>query len=82
MHILDFMDFISNSVLMPVVAIITCIFVAFVIKPGAIIEEVEAEGSVFRGKKVFSFIIKFVAPWFMILILISSIMQALGLFKL
>ena len=82
MHILDFMDFISNSVLMPVVAIITCLFVAFVIKPGAIIEEVEAEGSVFRGKKVFSFIIKFVAPWFMILILISSIMQALGLFKL
>ena len=82
MKILDFMDFFSNSLLMPIVAIITCIFVGFVIKPQAIIEEVESEGTVFRGKKLFSFIIKFIAPVFMILILITSILQATGALKL
>ena len=82
MQILDFMDFISNSVLMPTVAIITCIFVGFVIKPKAIIEEVEAEGATFRGKRLFTFVIKYIAPWFMLVVLISSIAQAAGLFTL
>lgn len=38
MSILDAMDFISNSVLMPIVAVLTCVFVGFVIKPQAIID--------------------------------------------
>ena len=42
MSILDAMDFISNSVLMPIVAVLTCIFVGFVIKPKTIIDEVES----------------------------------------
>ena len=61
---------------------ITCIFVGFVIKPKAIIEEVEAEGATFRGKRLFTFVIKYIAPWFMLVVLISSIAQAAGLFTL
>ena len=82
MQLLDFMDFISNSVLMPVVAIVTCIFVGFVIKPKAIIEEVEQDGVVFRGKKMFTVVIKYIAPWVMLAVLISSIAQAAGWLKL
>ena len=42
MSILDAMDFISNSVLMPIVAVLTCIFVGFIIKPKVIIDEVDS----------------------------------------
>ena len=72
MQFLDFFDFISNSVLMPIVALITCIFVGYVIKPSAIIEEVELTGQ-FKRKAVFEFIIKYLAPICIILILISSV---------
>lgn len=52
MSILDAMDFISNSVLMPIVAVLTCVFVGFVIKPQAIIDEVEAsDNGAFKSKK-------------------------------
>ena len=72
MQFLDFFDFISNSVLMPIVALITCIFVGYVIKPSAIIEEVELTGR-FKRKAIFAFIIKYLAPICIILILISSV---------
>lgn len=78
---LDFFDFISNSVLMPIVAFFTCIFVGYVIKPKALIEEVEIS-SKFRRKKLFTVIIKYFAPICIILILISSVLDALGIFKI
>ena len=72
LQFLDFFDFISNSVLMPIVALITCIFVGYVIKPAAVIEEVEITGK-FKRKAIFEFIIKYLAPICIVLILISSI---------
>lgn len=36
---LDMFDFISNSVLMPIVALLTCIFVGYIIKPKTLLEE-------------------------------------------
>lgn len=81
MSILDMFDFVSNSVLMPVVAFATCIFIGFVIKPQSIIDEVELTGK-FRSKKLFTVIIKYVAPIFIVLILISSILDTLGIVKI
>lgn len=80
--ILDMFDFISNSVIMPVVAFFTCIFVGFVIKPQAIIDEVELNGVKFKRKKLFSVIIKYVAPVFIVLILVSSVLDAFGIFNI
>ena len=40
MSILDIMDFVSNSVLMPIVALFTCIFVGYIIKPKTISDDV------------------------------------------
>ena len=75
MSFLDFFDFISNSVLMPVCAFITCIFVGYVIKPQALIEEVEINGE-FKRKNLFSFIIRYVAPVCILLILVYSVLSA------
>ncbi|MEE0199682.1 MAG: sodium-dependent transporter [Muricomes sp.] len=82
MSILDFWDFMSNSVLMPIVALFTCIFVGFFIKPKAIIEEASAEGAAFKSKKLFTVMIKWIAPILLVLILISSVMNALGIMSL
>lgn len=81
MPFLDFFDFISNSVLMPIVALFTCIFIGFVIKPQMLIEEVELS-SKFKRKALFSAIIKYAAPICIILILVSSILDAFGIFKI
>lgn len=78
---LDMFDFISNSVLMPVVAFLTCIFVGYIIKPKALIEEIELTGK-FTRKKLFTIVIKYIAPVFIILILVSSVLDALGIVKI
>ncbi len=69
---LDFFDFASNSVLMPIVAFLTCIFVGHIIKPKAIIDEVELSGKAKR-RGLFTVMIKFVAPIFVMLILASNL---------
>ena len=80
LSILDIMDFISNSVLMPIVAIFTCIFVGFIIKPKTIADEVKITNGKFKGEKLFTVMIKWVAPIFLVLILASSVASAMGWF--
>lgn len=81
MQFLDFFDFISNSVLMPIVAFFTCIFVGYVIKPKSISEEVELSGN-FKRKALFNVMIKYIAPICIVLILISSVLDVLGILKI
>lgn len=81
MDILTFFDFITNSVLMPFVAFFTCVFIGYMIKPQAIVEEVEQEGVTFKSKGIFTFVIKYVAPIGIIAILVSSVAAGLGLFS-
>lgn len=78
MNFLDFFDFISNSVIMPVAAFITCIFVGYFIKPQSLIEEAEVSGK-FKAKKLFVVVIKYIAPICILLILISSVLSAFGI---
>ncbi len=80
MQFLDFFDFISNSVIMPIVALITCILVGYVIKPKAIIEEIEIGGK-FKRKTLFTVMIKYIAPVFIVAILVFSILEASGVIK-
>lgn len=81
MSFLDFFDFVSNSVLMPMVALLTCIFVGYVIRPKALIDEVEFSAP-FRFRKMFTVIIKYVAPVCIILILVSSLLDVFGIVKI
>ena len=80
-NFLDFFDFISNGVLMPVVALFTCIFVGFIIKPKAIADEVELSGR-FKLKGLFNVMIKYVAPVCLVLVLLSSVLDAFGIVKI
>ena len=77
---LSFFDFITNNVMMPVVAFVTCILVGYVIKPQSVIEEVELNGK-FKAKKMFSVMIKYVAPICIVAILIFSVCEGLGFIK-
>ena len=58
MTVLDIMDFVSNSVLMPIVAFFTCIFVGFVIKPKVIADEVKETDGKFKAEGMFNVMIK------------------------
>ena len=82
MSILDAWDFISNSILMPIVALLTCFFVGFVIKPKTIIDEANTEGAKFTSVTLFTVVIKWVAPVILIAILISSVLNAAGIYTL
>lgn len=81
MQMLDFFDFVSNSLIMPIVALFTAVFVAFVLKPSAVIQEVELSGP-FRWKRMFSVVITYVAPVCILVILISSVLSAFGVVKI
>ena len=81
MDLLTFFDFLSNSIMMPILAFATCIFAGYVLKPKSIIEEVEVNGVTFKAKKFYSFIIRFVAPIGIVAILISSFLAGIGVFS-
>ena len=70
---LDFFDFITNSVLMPIIAAATCVFIGWVLKPKAVEDEVEAEGNCFRAKVLYRFMVKYFAPLFVTAILVSEV---------
>ena len=80
MSILDTFDFLSNSVLMPIRAFFTCVFVGYVIKPKTIIDEVKESDGTFKSEKLFTIMIKWIAPIFLIAILASSVANAMGWF--
>lgn len=81
MSILDFFDFISNSVMMPILAILTCIIVGFILKPKFVADEVKVTDGTFKGEKMFNVMIKWVCPIFLIAILACSVLVAMGLFS-
>ena len=78
MQFLDFFDFLTNSVMMPIAAITTCLLVSRVIGVQKIEEEVTLGGQPFRRKKIFNFMIRWLCPIFAAIILASSVANALG----
>lgn len=78
--LLDFFDFISNSVLMPIVALLTCISIGFFIKPQVIYDEVELNGE-FKEKKFYTVMLKWIAPICLVLILLFAVSEAMGWIK-
>ena len=80
MDFLTFFDFLTNNIIMPVVAFLTCVIVGYVLKPKAIIDEVELNGK-FKAKKLFSVVIKYVAPVCIVAILVFSVCEGLGIIK-
>lgn len=72
-QILDILDYIANNLMLPVVALLTCILV-WVCGTKSITDEVECglDGKAFRRKKMYNVMIKFVTPVLLVLILLQS----------
>lgn len=77
-QILDILDYASNYILMPVVAIATCVFIGWVVKPKTVIEEVTHGGFKFGREKLYVVMVKFITPVMLTLLLL----QALGVIRL
>ena len=77
LSILDFFDFLSNSVLMPIVAILTCICIGHFIGSKVVSDEVELNGA-FKFKKFYNIMLKWIAPICLILILVFAVSEAMG----
>ena len=78
MQFLDFFDFLTNSVMMPIAAIAISLLISRVVGVDKIEEEVLHGESRFRRKKVFVIMIKYLCPIFAVIILISSVANAFG----
>ncbi|HCX65305.1 MAG TPA: sodium-dependent transporter, partial [Eubacteriaceae bacterium] len=79
--ILDFFDFITNAVMMPIGALLMCIVIGYVIGTKTISDEVELS-SEFKGKRRYEIMVKYVAPLFIISVLVSSVLSTYGFIQL
>ena len=78
MQFLDFFDFLTNSVMMPIAAMLTSLFVSRIVGMKRMEEEIMHGESIFRRKKIFIVMIKYLCPVFALIILISSVANAFG----
>ena len=72
-QILDIMDYISNNCFMPLVALLTCILIGWVVKPKVIIDEVTQGIYPFRRRRLYIIMIKFIAPVLLTILLLQSV---------
>ena len=76
-QILDILDYVSNQILMPIVAIATCILVGWVIKPKTIIDEVECPDGVHHGKMgrkgLYVVMVKYIAPVLLLILFLTAV---------
>lgn len=79
--LLDLADFLSNSVMMPLAALMTCIFVGWIVKPQTLIQEI-ALSAPFKARALWAFVIKFIAPIVVLIILVAYVASSLGLFSM
>lgn len=72
-QILDIFDYISNNLLMPLVAIGTCVLIGWVLNPSVIIDEVEKTGVQMGRKRLYNIMIKFIAPILLVILFLKSV---------
>ncbi|WP_442852306.1 sodium-dependent transporter [Butyrivibrio sp. VCB2006] len=82
MQFLDFFDFLTNSVMMPIAAFATCVLITKFMKIEKLEAEVEQDGHSFKRKRIFSFMIRFICPVFVLIILVSAILNVFGIISM
>ena len=76
MQFLDFFDYISNNIMMPIVALMTCILIGYVAKTTYVEDEI-SKNTMFRAKGMYRIMIRYICPLCMLLILFSSLFLTL-----
>ena len=71
-QLLDIMDYISNSVMMPLIALLSTILIGWIKTPDYVIEEMESSGDTFHRKKLYRIMIRYVAPVMMFILFLQS----------
>ena len=71
-QLLDIMDYVSNSVMMPFIALLSTILIGWVMKPEFVIGEMERNGEKFRRKGIYRVMIRYVAPIMMLILFLQS----------
>ena len=71
-QLLDIMDYISNSVMMPFIALLSTILVGWIVTPDYVIDEMERSGDRFNRKKLYRVMIRYVAPLMMLALFLQS----------
>ena len=71
-QLLDIMDYISNSVMMPLIAFLSTILIGWIVTPDYVIDEMESSGHTFRRKKMYRIMIRYVAPVMMFILFLQS----------
>ena len=71
-QLLDLMDYISNSVMMPFIALLSTILIGWIVKPDYVIGEMERNGEHFRRKGVYTLMIRYIAPVMMFVLFLQS----------
>ena len=71
-QLLDIMDYISNSFLMPIISFLTSILIGWVVGPKWIVEEVEKNGEHFSRAGMYSFLIRYIVPAVMLVLFLVS----------
>jgi len=75
--VLDLFDFLTNSVMMPIIAFLTCIFISFVIKPEPILDEIYSDKEV-RNRKIFIATLRYIAPVCLFVIFVFAVLEGVG----
>ena len=71
-QLLDLMDYISNSFMMPFISMLSAILIGWVVGPDWIVEEVEYGGRKFGLKGLYRVMIKYVVPVIMFILFLTS----------
>ena len=71
-QLLDIMDYISNSFLMPFISLMSAILIGWIMKPSWIVEEMELNGGKFRRKKLYNVMIRYIMPIIMLILFLQS----------
>ena len=81
MQFLDFFDFLTNSVMMPIGALATCFLITRAVGLNAIAQEMELS-SAFRRKRMYGVFMKYFAPICLLIILVSSLLNVFGVISM
>ena len=66
------MDYVSNSVMMPFIALLSTILIGWVKTPQYVIGEMERNGETFRRRGVYTIMIRYIAPVMMFVLFLQS----------
>jgi NSS family neurotransmitter:Na+ symporter len=81
MDFLTFFDFISNSLLLPIVAFFTCLMIGWSTGADYIIGEATKNGEAFKREKIYRVMIKYIAPVLLLIILVFYTLAQFNIIK-